>query len=362
MSVKSFVGDKPDRPRWGPGDIVVLVGVLLLIFVGVRIGLDAPAIVPGPAINLSLAALPLYTLFSVARMFAAYLLSMLFSLAYGYAAAHSKQAAAGLLPLLDVLQSVPILSFLPVAVLSFSALLPESLALEAASIILIFTSMSWNLAFSAYQSFTTIPGDLNEASDIFRLRPWLRFRLVELPFAMRALVWNSLLSWAGGWFFLIAAETFTVGARDFRLPGLGSYLQAAAQAGDSRAIAWGLAALVLTIVALDQVLWRPALAWAERYRLQLVESSAVTRSWLYDLLSRSWLIEGFLSRVWQPLGEAFDRALTAASRPARPAAQPRRRRNALGIALALALGLALGYGGVQALLFVVRLPLADWGR
>ena len=361
MSVRSFVGEKPGPPRWGIGDVVVLLAVLAIIFGGIRLALGAPAVVRGPTINLSVAALPYYAVLSVVRMFAAYLLSMLFSLAYGYAAARSKTAEAGLLPLLDVLQSVPILSFLPVALLSLTALLPEGVAVELASIFLIFTSMAWNLAFSAYQSFSTIPSDLLEAAETFRLRPWLRFRLVELPFAMRALVWNSLLSWAGGWFFLIAAETFTVGRRDFRLPGLGSYLQAAAQVGDGQAIVWGLVALVVTIVTLDQVLWRPALAWAERYRLELVEPAEVTRSWLYDLLSRSWIVEQFLTRVWGPLGEAFDRALAVLPSRRAPGEAPGRRRG-LGVALAALIAVALGYASYWALQFLAQLPAAAWPR
>jgi len=341
--------------------VIILIGVLALIFAGILLALGAPQVVAGPAIILAPRALPYYTLLSVGRMTAAYLISIIFALSYGYAAAHSRRAERGLLPLLDVLQSVPILSFLPVALLSLSALLPDEVAVELASIFLIFTSMAWNLAFSAYQSMSTIPRDLQEASDTFQLAPLLRFRLVELPFAMRALLWNSLLSWAGGWFFLMAAETFALGERDFRLQGLGSYLQAAAQAGDSQAVAWGLVALVATIVALDQLLWRPALAWAERYRLELVESEEVTRSWLYDLLSRSWLVEQFLTRIWQPLGEAFDRALVQV-RPARTEGERRERGRGLGLAIAALIALALGYSVFRALQFLAQLPLAQWTR
>ncbi len=360
MPVRSFVGEKPDRPQWGSGDAVVLIALLAIIFALIRLALGAPSVVRGPEIDLSLPALPYYTALSVGRMFAAYLISIVFSLAYGYAAARSKTAEAGLLPLLDVLQSVPILSFLPVAVLGLTAILPEGVAVELASILLIFTSMVWNLAFSAYQSFSTVPTDMIEAAKTYGLRPWLRFRLVELPFAMRALVWNSLLSWAGGWFFLIAAETFTVGQRDFRLPGLGSYLQAAAQAGEGQAITWGLVALVVTIVVLDQVLWRPALAWAEQYRLELVESTDVTHSWLYDLLSRSWVVEQFLARIWEPLGDAFERALLALPAQRPPGAA--RRRRGLGIVLAALLAVALGYAAFWAISFLIQLPPAAWPR
>jgi NitT/TauT family transport system permease protein len=349
--------------RFGARDLVILAAILALIFGAILLALGAPPAIVGPEIILAPQALPVYTLFSVGRMMAAYVISVVFSLGFGYAAARSKPAERGLLPLLDVLQSVPILSFLPVAVLSLTALLPEAIAIELASIILIFTSMVWNLAFSAYQSFSTIPRDLGEVSETFRLSPWLRFRLVELPFAMRALLWNSLLSWAGGWFFLMAAETFVLGERDFRLPGLGSFLQAAAQAGDSQAVAWGLVALIVTIVALDQVLWRPTLAWAERYRLEMVEAQEVTRSWLYDFLSRSWLAQQYVARVWLPAGEWFDRVMVQL-RPFKAAGEQRSARRERGrrvrLLVAFALAAALAFGLYEALRFLARLPLAEW--
>ncbi|HOQ97540.1 MAG TPA: ABC transporter permease subunit [Anaerolineae bacterium] len=360
MTLKGYVGSPDQHPGWGLGDLIILVGVLVLIFGALRLAFGAPAAIRGPAIDLAPQALPYYTALSVGRMFAAYLLSLFFALAYGYAAARYRMAERGLIPLLDVLQSVPILSFLPVALLSLSAILPESVAVELASIFLIFTSMAWNLAFSAYQSFSTVPKDLTEASAIFQLHPWLRFRLVDLPFAMRSLVWNSMLSWAGGWFFLMAAETFSVAQRDFRLPGLGSYLQAAAHAGDSSAVAWGLAALVVTVVGLDQLLWRPALAWAERFRIELVEAEDVTRSWLYDVVSRAWVVEWALTRFWGPLGDAFDAALARLQPERGPQrASPARRR--FGWAVAGLVIAGLGYGTIQAVGFLAQVPLAEWG-
>ncbi len=361
MTLRPFGGTPGPRAEFGPGDGLILAAVLALIYGAMRLAFSAPPVVTGPAIDLAPQALPYYTLLSVLRLMAAYALSIIFSLSYGYTAGHSKTAELGLIPLLDVLQSIPILSFLPVALLSLSALLPEGLAVELSSIFLIFTSMTWNLAFSAYQSFSTVPRDMGEASAIFQLPTWLRFKLVELPFAMRALLWNSLLSWSAGWFYLMAAETFRVSQRDFRLPGVGSYLQAAAQAGDGPAVAYGLVALIVTVVALDQVLWRPALAWAERYRLELVESEEVTRSWLYDFLSRSWIVEQVLTRFWQPLGEAFDRALLRLRRPLTAEERPEYRRR-LGLLVLILLVAALGYGVVLALAFLGQLPAAEWLR
>lgn len=211
---------------WADG--LVLLGVTVLIYIGARLALSAPAVVQGPAISLEPAALPWYTAYSVGRMAAAYIFSILFTLVYGYWAATSRRAEKVLLPLLDILQSVPILSFLPVALLGFSAILPEGLAVDLAAIVLIFTSQVRNLTFGWYQSLTTIPKELREASATFRFGGWLRFKTLELPFAANSLIWNSVMSWAGGWFFLMAAEMFSVGDRDFRLPGLGAYLQEAA--------------------------------------------------------------------------------------------------------------------------------------
>lgn len=230
-STRLFKTAQPAERPFAWGDGLVLIGVGVLLYGGVRLAFDAPVEVRGPAISLSPGALPWYALLSVGRMLAAYALSMLFTLLYGYLAAYNRRAEQVLLPLLDVLQSVPILSFLPVVLLSLSAVLPAGIAAELASIVLIFTSQVWNLTFAWYQSLRTLPKKLREASAIFRFNGWLRFKRLELPFAAIGLIWNSMMSWAGGWFFLMAAEIFTVGGRDFRLTGLGAYLQEAANQG-----------------------------------------------------------------------------------------------------------------------------------
>ncbi len=209
------------------GDLAILAGIAVVIYVGARLAFNAPPVILGPTIILAPIALPWYALLSLGRMTTAYGLSILFTLFYGRAAAYHPRAERVLIPLLDVLQSVPILSFLPVVLLSLSAFLPENIASEVASIILIFTSQAWNLTFAWYQSLTTIPKELREASAIFRFNSWFRFRQLELPFAAIRLVWNSMMSWAGGWFFLMAAEIFTVGeprlppARAGRVPARG---------------------------------------------------------------------------------------------------------------------------------------------
>ncbi|MBI3361161.1 MAG: ABC transporter permease subunit [Chloroflexi bacterium] len=353
----------PQTPAFTLGDALVLIALAALLYVGATLALYAPAIIAGPDITLSFSALPWYTLLSVGRMAAAYALSLVFSLIYGYAAARNRTASRVLMPLLDVLQSIPILSFLPVVLLSLSALLPQRLAGELAAIVLIFTSQAWNMTFSFYQSMTTIPAELREAAAIFRFDPWLRFKTLELPFAALGLIWNSMMSWAGGWFFLMAAEIFTVGSRDFRLPGLGAYLQTAANKGNLPAVLAGVATLVLTIVLFDQLVWRPVLAWSDKFKLEMVAGDEPPESRLFDVLARSWLLEQFGRRVWQPFTEWLDgRArdavgfhadlpgiVEAEGRPSLPA-----------IVTGIAFGLAAAYGLFRVVGLLAAMTLPEW--
>ncbi len=349
------------RPVFQAGDALILFGVLVVLYIGVRLAFAAPAVVRGPDIDLAPTSLPWYAVLSVGRMFAAYLLSMAFTLIVGYLAARNRTAEMIVLPILDVLQSVPILSFLPVVVLSLTAILHEDLAVELGSIVLIFTSQAWNLTFSFYQSLKTIPNDLREAAQIFRLNTWLRFRTLELPFAAIPLLWNSMMSWAGGWFFLMAAEIFTVGERDFRLPGLGAYLQTAANVGDVRAIVWGLATLIAVIVLLDQLVWRPLLAWADKFKLEMVETDEPSASWAYDVWQRSRIGHAFDTRVRRPFLEWLD------ARVSHLLALPRVRedraswlsRALLGIVALVIVG-AFVWGIWQAIALLIHLPLGEW--
>jgi NitT/TauT family transport system permease protein len=356
-----FETPQPSQRAFLWQDGVVLLGLAVVIYLGARLAVDAPAIVEGPDISLSPAVLPIYALLSVGRMTAAYILSLGFTLVYGRAAARSRMGEQVLIPLLDVLQSVPILSFLPVVLLSFSAVLSDNLAAELASIVLIFTSQVWNMTFAWYQSLKTVPRELSEANAIFRFNGWMRFKTLELPFAANNLIWNSMMSWAGGWFFLMAAEMFTVGQRDFRLPGLGSYLSEAAAQGDLRAIAWGLAALVLVIVALDQLVWRPLLAWADRFKLQMVDSDSPPTSWFYDLLRGSRLVQRFADGVWHPVAERFDawslRRYPPASGAAAAPSPYRRWLERIVLALLVAL---LALGAYRAAQMLLTLPWTAW--
>ncbi len=339
----------------------MLVGVAVFVYAGVRLALDAPVVIKGPTISLSPGALPWYACLSIGRMVAAYALAMLFTLVYGSLAANNRRAEKILIPLLDVLQSIPIFSFLPVVLLGFSAILPGKMAAELASIVLIFTSQVWNLTFAWYQSLTTIPGELREASAIFRFNTWLRFKTLELPFAAISLIWNSMMCWAGGWFFLMAAESFTVGRRDFRLPGLGAYLQEAANQGKSQAIAWGIGTLVLVIIILDQLVWRPLLAWADRFKLEMAGGENPPASWLYDALRSSRLIDWLIQATWHPARERLDAwrlrrfsltGETARSKTSRP--WPLYLVGTVG-------GLVLLYGSFLAGQMLLAVPLIQWG-
>lgn len=342
------------------GDAVVLVSVGVAIYVGVRLAINTPAVIKGPEISLAASALPWYAVLSISRMAAAYVLSLIFGLLYGYVTAYNQTAERVLVPLLDVLQSVPILSFLPVVVLGLAALLPQGIALELASIILIFTSQAWNITFAWYQSLSTIPTELREASTIFRLNGWLRFKTLELPFGMIGLIWNSMMSWAGGWFFLMAAEIFTVGQRDFRLPGLGSYLREAADQGDTQAIFMGLGTLLVVIIALDQLIWRPLLAWSARFKLESVESDDARTSLLLDALRGARALGWLQRKVLQPLTRQID-AASLRRFPVRNEWRQASARPGSGIIIAAVLaGVVLLYGVVRSLELLAVLSLAEW--
>jgi len=258
-------------------------------------------------ISLRAAALPKYALFSVLRIAIAYAFSFVFTLVYGYAAASSSKAEQVMIPLLDTLQSIPVLSFLPGVMISMVALFPSrQLGVELGSILLIFTGQVWNMAFSFYASLKSIPVEMREAATAYRLNWWQRFWKLELPWAAIGLIWNSMMSVAGGWFFLMACEMFVLGNRDFRLPGLGSYLQTAANAGDTRAIVLGLVTMVGVIVVIDQVVWRPVIAWAEKFKFEQVGSATVPSSPVLTLLRSSKLIPLVLQSLLLPLRERLD--------------------------------------------------------
>jgi NitT/TauT family transport system permease protein len=241
-----------------------------------------------PVIQLYPSALPKYALFSVARIAAAYMVSLVVALFYAYVAAHNAKAERVLIPLLDTLQSIPVLSFLPPVMVAMVALFPaRQLGVELGCILLIFTGQVWNMTFSVYSSIKNVPGEMLEAAQVYRLSWWQTFVQLELPYAEIGLVWNSMMSVAGGWFFLMACEMFVLGNRDLRLPGLGSYLQTAANSGDTRAIVLGVFTMIAVIVLMDQAIWRPIIAWSEKFKFEQVEGSGIPRSPILHLLRHS---------------------------------------------------------------------------
>src|SRR6202161_3609793 len=254
------------------------------------------------AISPSAKMLPLYAFYSVVRITVAYLLSLTFAVGYGYIAAYNPRAEGFMIAVLDILQSIPVLSFLPGVMLAMVSLIPgRQLGIELGAILLIFTGQVWNMAFSFYSSLKSLPRELREAAGVFRFSAWQRFWQLELPYSAIGLVWNSMVSVAGGWFFLMACEMFVLGDRDFRLPGLGSFLQTAAGNGDTRAILWGLAAMVGVIVVMDQLIWRPIIVWADKFKFEQVESVSQTPNTLLRLLGRA----SFVIRIYRTFVRPF---------------------------------------------------------
>jgi NitT/TauT family transport system permease protein len=288
-------------------DIMVMAGGLALFYGILAIGRTwFNPLMPEGELSLRPWSLPVYAAYSLLRLGIAYILSLCFAVAYGYAAAYSEKAERILVPALDILQSIPVLSFLPGVMLAMAALFPHSQAgLELGSIILIFTGMTWNMAFSFYSSVKSIPADLKEAARINRFSFWQRFVQLELPYSAIGLVWNSMMSVAGGWFFLMVCEMFPLGDRQVRLPGLGSYLQTAAndRNGNVIAICYGLAVLVGVIVLLDALVWRPVIAWANKFKFEEVEGASVPYSAVLSVLRRSSIIGYVGKAAMAPLAE-----------------------------------------------------------
>lgn len=260
-------------------------------------------------VSTSLSVLPGYALMSLTRMFVGYVVSLVFSLAYAYFAYRVKFAAQAMMLAIDVLQSIPLFSFLPAIVLGLISLFPPGarIGVELAAVLLLFTSMAWNMLLGFYQSLTGIPHDLHDAAASFRLSPFKRFFVLELPAGAITLVWNSLISVAGGWFCLMSIESFELGHRDFRLPGLGSFLAAAANAGDYRAIAAALAVIIGIIIVIDICVWRPLIAWSAKFRYGggAAPTGDKSNSFIFNLFSRSLFVRSLVQRFVRPAWDAF---------------------------------------------------------
>src|ERR1022692_2281940 len=304
------------RPIFGLADVAVGLGILLLLYVVARAGSQSlvkfspPDIIP--SVSLDPRNLPNYAARSTLRMFVALGLSTIFTFVYGYAAARSKRAERVLVPLLDILQSVPVLGFLSVTVTAFIAMFRGSLlGLEAASIFAIFTGQAWNMTFSFYQSLRSVPHELDEMASLYRLSAWERFTRLELPASTIGLVWNGMMSFGGGWFFLAASEAISVLSRQYTLPGIGSYVAAAIAAMDLHALAWAIVTMVILILLLDQLFWKPLVTVADRYKLEL-SAGEERRFWLVDLW-RSAVLPRYAERLVEPVFRTLDRWLSRAT-------------------------------------------------
>jgi NitT/TauT family transport system permease protein len=340
---------------------VLMFGAAIALFYGVLVVGRSwlGPFTPEVEISRSPLALVAYAGYSLLRITIAYVLSLAFTLVYGYVAAYNPRAERFMIPLLDVLQSIPVLSFLPGVMLAMVALFPgRQLGVEAGAILLIFTGQVWNMAFSFYASLKSIPKEMREAAKVYQFSSWQRFIEMELPFAAIGLVWNSMMSVAGGWFFLMACEMFVLGSRDFRLPGLGSYLQTAASAGDTRSILWGVGTMVAVIVLLDQFVWRPVIAWAEKFKVEQVESSDAPRSWVLDLIRHSRGLAQIRKKTVRPLSE---RLMLYFSRP-RSSDEPERHsawKTWLLRLLAVILLAGISYGVVRVVMILTGLQKAE---
>ena len=304
---------------------------------------------PEIVISQSPRALPQYAFYSIVRIGLAYLLSLVFAIGYGYLAAYNKRVEALMIAALDILQSIPVLSFLPGVMLAMVALFPtRQIGVEMGAIVLIFTGQVWNMAFSFYSSIKSIPRELSEAASIYHFSRLQRLIQLELPYSAIGLVWNSMVSVAGGWFFLMACEMFVLGTRDFRLPGLGSYLQTAAGTENPAAITWGLLTMVAIIVATDQLIWRPVIAWSDKFKFEQVESGTRIRSPLLHLLQHSRGLRSLRQHTFVPLGEGVYRRLAESKEKTAQAAKDKKgtRKHSEGPALLRGLVLVVIAGAV----------------
>ena len=315
---------RPRAPSWSDAAAMVLIlSVFVLVGVGGHLASAPFAIAHQTATSLSPTALPVYALRTTLRMFAALAASLLFTLTYATLAAKSRRAEMVLIPLLDVLQSVPILGYLSFTVAFFVSLFPgRMLGPELAAIFAVFTSQAWNMAFSFYQSLRTLPTDLNEAARGFRFSGWQRFWRLEAPFAVPGLVWNMMMSMSGGWFFVVAAEAISVGTVQVNLPGVGSYVAVAIQNRDLGAVGWAILAMTLTILLIDQLLFRPMIVWAEKFRYEQSAAQSVAKSFVYDLFGRARDVKAVVAPVGRWVSRAARVRLALPARVPRIAARP----------------------------------------
>jgi NitT/TauT family transport system permease protein len=277
--------------RWDALAILVIIGLIAFLGEASHGLLEPLAKLDAQPLSLAPSHLPEYAARTTLRMFAALALSMIFTLTYATWAAKSPRAGKLLVPILDILQSVPILGFISITVVFFMSLAPgRVLGAEFAAVFAIFTSQAWNMAFSFYQSLRTVPIELREAADSFLLSPWMRFWQLEVPFALPSLIWNMMMSMSGGWFFVVASESISVGHTNVALPGVGSYIAMAIAERNLPAIGWAIFTMLIVILAYDQLLFRPLIAWVDRFRVEQEPDATMPTSWVLDTMQRSRLI------------------------------------------------------------------------
>ena len=292
--------------RWDWALLPLVLALMIALAYGARqmatpyqIGTELP-------ISLDFSYLPYYLLRTTMRMFMALIGSLIFSISFAVLATRYRIAEKFLVPMLDILQSIPILGFLSITVTGFIALFPGSLlGVECAAIFAIFTSQAWNMAFSLYQSFKTIPEELKEASRVFQLSPWQRFWRLDMPFATPSLLWNMMMSMSGGWFFVVASEAISVSNQNIKLPGIGSYIAMAIEAKDLSAIGFAVGAMLVGILLYDQLFFRPLLAWADKFRFEEMSGAQEQKSWLLTWLQRTQRIQSIGSVFTLLLNRSF---------------------------------------------------------
>jgi NitT/TauT family transport system permease protein len=357
----SVPGGFPARGLWRrPGlrwpDIVVGAALLALLFGLLRLApaLNAPFL-PKTApsqVSTDPADLPYYAVLSLLRMFIGLILAVLFTFVYATAAARLRRAAKVLIPLLDILQSVPVLGFLSVTVTAFIALFPGSeLGLECASVFAIFTSMAWNMTFAFYHSLVSQPRDLDEAARVLRLTRWQRFWRLDVPSGMIPLVWNGMMSFGGAWFFLAASESISVLNHHYALPGIGSYAAAAIANGNLAEVVIAIAVMIVLVIGVNFVFWRPVTAWAERFRVEESEAAERPRSIVLDLLRRSQVPQQ-LGRPLRPVGRMLDGATRPFGLAEYPLAVSRTRERTGDMFFAGVITVVVAYGAWEALGYV----------
>src|SRR6478672_5937197 len=294
--------------RWDILAVLLILGLLVFLSEASRHLLQPLSGLQATPLSLDPSDLPMYAARTTLRMLAAMALSLLFTFTFATWAAKSARAERILIPLLDILQSVPILGFISVTVVFFMALAPgRVLGAEYAAIFAIFTSQAWNMAFSFYQSLRTVPSELVEASRNFGLSPWMRFWRLDVPFAMPQLIWNMMVSMSGSWFFVVASEAISVGNTTITLPGVGSYIALAIERRDLAAVGYAIVTMLIVILIYDQVLFRPLIAWADRFRFEQEPGIMPPESWVLDVMRRSRLVD----RLTEPFASSWRRLLVA---------------------------------------------------